>query len=89
MVQQALGDTARRDQLEVCTFEATAKPGETVEVPMKAISVLTVSEAANQLGISTGEMEAMVKRETVKSVLVGWTAMVPTSEVERLLVGNP
>jgi hypothetical protein len=31
----------------------------------------------------------MVKRGTVQSLMAGWTAMVPTSEVERLRVGNP
>lgn len=46
--------------------------------------MLTVREAAIRLGISTSEMEAMVKHGTVKSVVAGWTTMVPTSEVGRL-----
>jgi hypothetical protein len=48
--------------------------------------VLTLREAATRLGIDTGEMEAMVERATVKSLMVGWTVVVPTSEVERLHV---
>lgn len=41
-------------------------------------------EAAMRLGISTDEIEAMVRRGTVKSVVAGWTTMVLASEVERL-----
>lgn len=41
-------------------------------------------EAALRLGISTDEMEAMVERGTVKSLVAGWTVMVLTSEVARL-----
>jgi excisionase family DNA binding protein len=59
------------------------KPMEPVQVRSEAIAVLTMQEAATRLGISTGEMEAMVKRGTVRSVVAGWTTMVPTSEVER------
>lgn len=36
------------------------------------------------MGVLIAKMEAMVKRGTVKSVVAGWTVMVPTSEVERL-----
>jgi hypothetical protein len=43
-------------------------------------------EAATRLGINTGEMEAMIERGTAKSLIVGWTVVVPTSEVERLRV---
>ncbi len=41
------------------------------------------AEAALRLGISTGEMEAMVKRGTVRSLIAGWTVVVPTSEVDK------
>jgi hypothetical protein len=37
-----------------------------------------------RLGISTGEMEAMVRRGTVRSLMAGWTVVVPAIEVERL-----
>jgi hypothetical protein len=30
-------------------------------------------------------MEAMVKRGTVESLVAGWTVVVPTREVERLM----
>jgi excisionase family DNA binding protein len=49
--------------------------------------VLTIGEAAARLGISGSEMEAMVKLGTVKSLMAGWTVVVPTSEVERLRSG--
>jgi hypothetical protein len=59
-------------------------------VPSKgeSVLVLTMQEAATRLGITTDEMEAMVKRGTVKSLVAGWTTMVPTSEVERLRSPN-
>jgi excisionase family DNA binding protein len=89
VVAQALGDAARRDQLQVRKFAAIAKPGERVEVKMEAIPVLTISEAATRLGITKDELEAMVKRGTVKSLMAGWTVVVPTSEVERLRRSEP
>jgi len=49
----------------------------------EAIRVLTLKEAATRLGISTSDMEAMVRRGAVKSVVAGWTTMVLASEVER------
>lgn len=84
IVAQALGDATRRDQLQVGKFVATAKPGEQVEVKMEAIPVLTISEAATRLGISTAEIDAMVKRGTVKSLMAGWTVVIPSTEVDRL-----
>ncbi len=48
------------------------------------MAVLTLKEGSVRLGLSTGELETMVKRGTVKSVVAGWTTMVSTSEVERL-----
>jgi plasmid maintenance system antidote protein VapI len=74
----------RRDQLQVGKFVATAKPGERVEVKMEAISVITISEAATRLGISTSEMEAIVKSGKVKSLTAGWTVVVPIDEVQKL-----
>jgi excisionase family DNA binding protein len=50
----------------------------------EAIGVLTLKEAATRLGISTGELEAMVIGGRVKSLMAGWTVVVPSSEVERL-----
>src|SRR5207249_2923937 len=77
VVQQALGDAARRDGLEKSTkFVPLAKPPEPVQRKDESIGVLTIHEAATRLGISTDEMEAMVKRGTVKSVVAGWTTMV-------------
>jgi len=41
------------------------------KVKSEAIYVLTIKEAATRLGISASEMEAMVKRGTVKSLVAG------------------
>lgn len=65
-------------------FVPTTEAPQHVHVRSEAIAALTLQEAATWLGISTGEMEAMVKRGRVKSVVAGWTTMVPVSEVERL-----
>ncbi len=85
VVAQALGDAARRDAPQVMKFVPTTKASEPPQPNSEAIGVLTLKEAATRLGISTGEMEAMVKRGTVRSVVAGWTTMVLASEVERLL----
>ena len=89
VVAQALGDAARRDGPEVMKFEPTAEPAEPIQVKDESVLVLTIHEAATRLGISTSEMEAMVKRGTVKSAVAGWTVVVPTSEVERLRAVRP
>jgi hypothetical protein len=62
----------------------TAKTPEPTEPKSEAIGVLTMREAATRLGISTSEMEAIVKRGAVRSLMAGWTVVVPTGEVERL-----
>jgi hypothetical protein len=83
-VDAALGDASRRDAPQATKFVPTIKPPEHVQVGSEAIAVLTIREAAARLSISTGEMEAMVKRGSVKSLMAGWTTMVLASEVERL-----
>jgi hypothetical protein len=85
VVAQALGDAARRDGPQVAKFVPTTNAPEPQQPRSEAIAVLTLREAATRLGISTSEMEAMVKGGAVRSVVAGWTTMVPTSEVERLL----
>lgn len=63
VVAQALGDAARRDGPETSTkFVPLAKPPVPVQRKDESIGVLTIHEAATRLGITTGEMEAMVKR---------------------------
>ena len=82
---QALGDGARRDGPQMAaTYVPITNPPEQTQPKNEAIGVLTLREAATRLGISASELEAMVRRGAVKSVMAGWTAMVPTSEVERL-----
>jgi len=85
VVAQALGDAAQRDGPQVAaTYVPITKPPETTQSKSEAIDVLTLREAATRLGISRGEVEAMVRRGAVKSVVAGWTMFVPTSEVGRL-----
>jgi hypothetical protein len=50
----------------------------------ESVLVLTIHEAATRLGISTSEMEAMVERGAVKSVVAGWTVMVLSADVNPL-----
>jgi hypothetical protein len=83
VVQQALGNAARRDQPQVEKYVPT-KRAEAVQVKSEAIGVLTIGEAARRLGIGTAEMELLLKRGTVRSLMAGWTVVVPTIEVERL-----
>ncbi|MGA7911236.1 MAG: hypothetical protein WCC30_06780 [Candidatus Dormiibacterota bacterium] len=86
VVAQALGDAARRDGPQMgAAYVPITKPPEPTQPKSEAVGVLTLRAAATRLGISTGEMEAMVKRGTVKSVVAGWTTMAPTSEVEKWL----
>lgn|SRR5487761_706570 len=84
VVAQALGDTARRQAPQATKFVPTSNPPEHLQARSEAIAVLTLQEAATRLGISRVEIEAMVRRGTVRSVVAGWTPMVPTSEVARL-----
>lgn len=46
--------------------------------------VLTLGEAAARLGVSRGELEAMIDAGKVKALPTGFTRMIPTREVERL-----
>ncbi len=49
-----------------------------------AVIVLTVSEAAQQLGLSRSQLDAMVARGAVKALPTGFTVTIPVAEVERL-----
>lgn len=82
---QALGGAARRDGPQVASmYVPIANPPQPIQPKSEGIGVLTLREASVRLEISTGEMEAMVTRGAVKSVVAGWTLVVPTSEVGRL-----
>jgi excisionase family DNA binding protein len=85
VVDQALGDASRRDAPQVVAkYTPMTRPTEPVQTRSEAIAVLTVKEAAVRLGISTSEIEALVARGAVKSVVAGWTPMLPTGELEKL-----
>ncbi len=82
VVAQALGDAARRDEPpQVAKFVPTPNASEPPQPGSEAIGVLTLKEAATRLGISTSEMEAMVKRGEFRTVEAGWTVMIVSAEV--------
>jgi hypothetical protein len=58
VVQQALGDAARREGSQVAKYAPTTKAPEPPQSRSEAIDVLTLKEAATRLGITTSEMEA-------------------------------
>jgi hypothetical protein len=77
-----------RDTPQAAKFVPTTTPTEPIQVKDESVLVLTIGEAALRLGISTDEMEALVRRGAVKSVVAGWTTMVLASEVERMRSPN-
>ncbi len=85
IVNEALGETARRDGPHTTSsYLPVTKPAEPVSVKSGAIGVLTVGEVATRLNMSRTEVERLIERGAVKSLLAGWTTVIPTSEVERL-----
>jgi excisionase family DNA binding protein len=47
--------------------------------------VLTVGEAATRLGVARATLEAMIDAGKVEALPTGFTRMIPTREVERLM----
>lgn len=80
---EALGDAERRDQ-PTNTYVPT-KPPERVPVKSEAVYVLTKGEAAARLGITTGEVERMIRAGKLTGLKAGWTEVVPSSQVEALI----
>jgi excisionase family DNA binding protein len=60
-------------------------------VASRGIGVLSIGEAADRLGMSRSELEALIDRGAVEGLPTGYTRMIPTTEVERLQSkrGNP
>jgi hypothetical protein len=88
--REALGREPDGGDLNVAPPKPKSKlpePSYRTAVPLhpseRSERVLTIGEAAARLGRSVSEMEAMVKRGTVKSLMAGWTVVIPTIEVER------
>jgi len=73
VVQQALGDKARKDAPQV--------PTEPVQV--KDL-VLTIGEVAVRLDISRAEVERMIAAGKMRALKAGWTVVVRSNEVERI-----
>jgi excisionase family DNA binding protein len=46
--------------------------------------VLSLGEAAQRLGVSRGELEALIAAGKVEALETGFTRMIPTREIERL-----
>jgi excisionase family DNA binding protein len=47
--------------------------------------VLSIGEATARLGMSRSEFETLIDRGVVEALPTGFTRMIPTTEVERLL----
>lgn len=55
----------------------------------ESTAVVSLAEAAAQLGLGRRELEAMIAAGKVEVVSVGdWTRMIPASEVKRLAKGH-
>jgi excisionase family DNA binding protein len=89
--REALG----RDPNQTDLFDAPPKsttPLRTPE-PVKAVAdpdahvecVLSLGEAAARLGVSRDELEAMIAAGKIEALPCGFTRMIPTREVERLI----
>jgi excisionase family DNA binding protein len=88
--RQALG----RDPSTGNLFEAPPKAATPVRVPGVpqsrpdpygvVVAVLSLGEAAQRLGISRGELEAMIESGKVDALPTGFTRMIPTREIKRL-----
>ena len=55
--------------------------------PSEAVGVLTLGEAAVRLGVTRGELEAMIAAGKIEALPTGYTRMVPSREVARILAG--
>lgn len=83
MVQLALGDAVRADHPQVEKFVLTTH-AEPVQTTGESVLVLSLGEVAARLGIGRAEVERMIASGKLKALMAGWTAVVQTSEVERL-----
>jgi len=54
-------------------------------VESRRIGVLSIGEAAARLGMSRPQLEALIDRGLVEPLPTGFTRMIPTAEVKRLL----
>lgn len=52
--------------------------------PSEVIGVLTLGEAAQRLGVSRAELEAMIAAGKIEALPTGFTQTIPTREIERL-----
>ncbi len=87
----ALGrDPDQRDPfIEPPKLSSTPPPATTLRVrsseASRGFGVLTIGEAAARLGMSRSQLEALIDRGAVEALPTGFTRMIPTTEVERLL----
>jgi len=50
------------------------------------VAVLSLGEAAARLGVSRAELEAMIEAGKIEALTAGFTRMIPSSEVARLVI---
>jgi excisionase family DNA binding protein len=53
--------------------------------PDEAVRVLALGEASARLGISQSALEAMIEAGEIDALPTGYTRMIPTREIERLV----
>jgi excisionase family DNA binding protein len=63
----------------------TSSASESSPVASRGIGLLSLGEAAARLGLSRRELETLVDRGTVEPLPTGFTRMIPTADVARLL----
>ncbi len=91
--QGALALGRDRDQRDLFVEPPTSRPPASPATPSSApssiagdaIGVLSIGEAAARLGLSRSQLEAMIDCDAVETLPTGFTRMIPTVEVERLL----
>jgi hypothetical protein len=90
-VALALGrDPDQRDSfVQPPTSTTVPAPAASAEASSSAasrgIGVLSIGEAAARLGMSRAQLEALIDRGAAQALPTGFTRMIPTAEVVRLL----
>jgi excisionase family DNA binding protein len=93
--RESLGQDPNRANL----FDEPAKKKTTVNVSLpplivephrdESVRVLSLGEAAARLGVSRPELEAMIAAGKIEALPTGYTRMIPTREVDRLMRAIP
>ena len=84
IARKALGDAAKPNQPQATKYVGDTRP-EPVHRSTESIGVWTLGEVAVKLQITRAEVERMIAAGRLTGLRAGWTVMVPSVEVERLL----